>query len=94
MDLHGRAGMMEALDIVGVWGLAALGFFCRLVLHHRPIPVTLEDWVRFGSSFMLVMGAILLQEHFRGKNRAARLKNLPRRAVIALVLGLGGSIGG
>jgi hypothetical protein len=87
--------MIEALDILAVWGLALLGYFCRVfVLRPRPFPVDAFGWIRFLSSFMLIAGAIVLQEHFRGKNRAARLRNLPRRAIIALIVGLGGSIGG
>ena len=85
----------NSLDTACVWGAAFAGYFCRIfVLPKRVrIPEDLHEWLRFGLSFALVMGGVILQEHFRSKDRAGRIKNSGRRLGIAFLLGLGAGIG-
>ena len=86
---------LNALDIFAVWMAAAMGYFSRVFILPRRvrIPDDFREWARFVLSFLLVMGGVILQEHFRSKDRAGRIKNIGRRVGIAFLLGLGASIG-
>jgi hypothetical protein len=87
--------LRNSLDIFLVWLGAAVGFFCRtfVVPRNVRVPHDLHGWGRFAISFFMVAGGLMLQEHFRSKNRDGRIKNFWRRLFIAFLLGLGASIG-
>ena len=88
-------GILDGADILVVWGLAAACFYTRVfVIQASTIPHDAKGWAGLLAMAASYAGLVMAQEHFRGKNRAARIKNIWRRAVVVIAAGLGPAIGG
>jgi len=86
--------LIDGIDILFVWGLAAACFYVRMFYIQRlPVPHDPSGWAQMLGTAAAYSALVIAQEHFRGKNRAARIKNIWRRGLVVVAAGLGPAIG-